>query len=372
MALGDSPKAIGAVTELLQVKLTDATNVNVTVGRPEAAVLGNSGGDKLNLFLYYVEMDPHLKNVQLDPGQPAPLWLVLHYLLTPFDDSDSDSSDAHRLLGQGLTALQALNYLAPSDAPLTSNPEPLKLTFDQAVPDLLSKLMQGSEEKYRLSAAFQVRPVMLMPDTPAAYAPAVKSVGPSDMPGVVVLPSLGPRLIGLSPERFEVGARLTLSGQDLSNVTEVCIGTAIFPAMRAGQDITAALSDTAPLSAGSYPVTAVRILPTGRRFASNALLGHLLPSLTGAAHGPLTDSGGKLHGDLLLTGKRLGGPDDSIFVAFYREGATALLFEAIGTAAQDTLTVTVTPDQALTAGTYYILLRVNGEQALNSPEIDWT
>ena len=36
-------------------------------------------------------------------------------------------------------------------------PEPLKLSFDGAGVDLLSKVMQGTDERYRLSMAFQVR-----------------------------------------------------------------------------------------------------------------------------------------------------------------------------------------------------------------------
>src|SRR4029077_2029861 len=108
---------------------------------------------------------------------------------------------------------------------------PLKITFDEADVDLLSKLMQGSDEKYRLSAALQIRPVMIMGDQPSSYAPLVKPVGPPlpnpppyDQTGVWVLPSLGPPLETLVPERTTLPATLTLGGNDLGEVDQVLVG----------------------------------------------------------------------------------------------------------------------------------------------------
>ncbi|MGZ5892692.1 MAG: DUF4255 domain-containing protein, partial [Caldimonas sp.] len=181
-----SSEAIGATSELLRTRLTSAlNNLPVTINRPEAA----SGGQRsLNLFLYGVGIDPHLRNEPLDRGQVPPLWLSLHYLLTAFDDSgESDSSAAHRLLGQGMAVLQGLNFMRPAttNLALAKNPEPLKLSFDDANVDLLSKLMQGSDEKFRISVALQVRPVMLELDAAPAWAPLVKTIGPPAAPGIV-------------------------------------------------------------------------------------------------------------------------------------------------------------------------------------------
>jgi hypothetical protein len=378
VALASTKEGIGAVTQMLQTKLIAKTGVNVSIGRPEASAGAISEGTKINLFLYQVSFDGHLRNFSVDDGQPPPLWVELHYLVTAFDAGhDSDSIDAHKLLGRGLAALQELNFMKPNpaslaDAPLLSNPEPLKITFDSADVELLSKIMQGADEKYRVSAAFQVRPVMLMPDALPSYAPAVLSVGPPASPGVVVLPSMGPRLESLDPEKFEAGQTLTLTGVDISSVNEVCVGGSCVPPVLVNGNVTATVPLATTLSPGSYPVTAVRILPSGRRFSSNALLGHLLPALATAGHGPLTPAGSRLHGDLTLTGHRLGGPDDGIFIGFYQEGACALMLEAAGVSAQDTLTATVAADQALDPATYLIILRVNGEQAIHSPAVDWT
>src|SRR5574341_859854 len=209
MALSDSLEAIGAVTDLLQTQVQAATKVTVDVGRPETAAGGS--GRKLNLFLYRLGHDGSLRNVTLDEGQDAPLWLTLHYLLTAFEDKDSDSVKAHRLLGRGIAALHGLNFPRPDSTilALAKNPEPLKITFDEADVETLSKIMQGSDEKYRVSAAFQVRPVMIVPASVPSYAPLVTSVGPLNQ-GPEVIPTLGARLESVEPDSFESGATLTL------------------------------------------------------------------------------------------------------------------------------------------------------------------
>lgn len=385
MSLLDSQEAIGAVSDLLRSRISTRLNsMNVLVGRPEMAAKANDGR-KLNLFLYRVGFDGHLRNEPLDRGQEPPLWVVLHYLLTAFDDEkESDSADAHRLLGRGLAALQEMNFLRPSTPQLAKNPEPLKITFDEADVELLSKLMQGTDEKYRISAAFQIRPVMIVTDSPASFAPLVKTVGPPKLPltvppvgqGVEVIPSLGPRLETLAPERFTAPVTLTLDGLDLADVTQVQFGPLNLPAVVAPDGaLTAAVPGAAALSAGAYPVTVSRTLVSGHSLTSNALLGHLLPKLTTATPSglaPVSVTDPRLHGTLTLAGERLGGPDDAIFVGFYREGALQLMLEATGTAPQTSLAVTVASAKPLVPGDYLIILRVNGEQADDAPTVNWT
>ena len=375
MPLAASRNAIGAVDQLLQAQLAARTSVGaVDVGRVEAAAL--SDGPKFNLFLYQVDVDGQLRSHPLDQGQRAPLWLVLHYLLTAFDLSrDSDSFDAHFLLGEGMLALEELNFQRPTVAALGDNPEPLKITFDAADVELLSKVMQGTDERYRVSAAFQVRPVMIAPSEPPAYAPLVLSVGPPADEGVVMIPSLGPCLESVEPERFQAGATLTLRGQDLNSAVQwVCLGDSCFAvtAAPAGAVQTRIPADTS-LSPGSYPITVARDLPSGRRFHSNAVGGELQPTLATATPAALiADGDGNLSGNLTLTGSHLGGPTDDVFVAFWQRGAVALMLEATGVATQDSLTVTVLVDDALPPDFYRIILRVNGVQAPVTPEVDWS
>ncbi len=375
MPLEQSRTAIGAVGELLRTRLTARTSAGaVDVGRPEAAA--GSAGPKFNLFLYQIDIDGHMRNLALDSGQDAPLWLVLRYLITAYDDGqESDSVAAHELLGEGMLALQELNFMQPSMPPLMDNPQSLKVTFDSADVDLLSKVMQGTDERYRISAAFQVRPVMIAPSEPPSYAPLVLTVGPPGNEGVDVIPSMGPTLTRLEPEQFEAGSTLTVHGVELTSaVQELLVGDQSYgiSAAPAGRVHAVIPADT-QLSPGTHAIIAVSLSASGRRIHSNAIAGTLMPTLTGVVPGVLVpDGGGNLSGSLTLNGERLGGPDDSIFVAFYRDGAVQLMIEATGVAAQNTLTATVGVDEALPPGLYRIILRANGAQAVNMPEVNWS
>ncbi len=385
-----SSEAIGAVSELLSTRLSAAlNNLPISIGRPDVAA-GGQGGRTLNLFLYRVAFDPHLRNEPLDRGQPAPLWLTLHYLLTAFDSArESDSAAAHRLLGQGMAALQELNYVrAPAlSLALAKNPEPLKLTFDDADVELLSKLMQGTDERYRISAALQVRPIMLRLETPPEHAPLVQTIGPivpqPDGPpaptGVIVTPSLGAVLDEVDPLRFTAGTAVTLRGADMQAYTEAFLGTTPFPLTAGPEEGTAAFTVPAasPLAANSYPLYIARTLPSGRKVTSNALLAQLQPVLANATlAGPLTvlPPGGPTaprHGSFTLTGAQFGGSNESAFASLYLDGRTFGLFEpdAGGTSTQ--LTFTVPASKALPPAAYRVVLRVNGQQAVQSPVLNW-
>jgi len=379
MPLTQTNEAIGVISETLATRLQLSTGDTVSVGRPEDAVAGNASTDKLNLFLYQVDFDTQLKNCSLDNGQPPPLWVVLRYLLTAFNGKDSDSVNAQKMLGKGLTALQGLNFIKSTDDALKDNPEPLKVTFDSADVELLSKIMQGSDEKYRLSAAFQIRPVMLAVDDTPAYAPAIKTVGqpkpmvsPPEGEGVLVIPSLGPSIDSLEPASFEQGAKIIISGPDMSEVDEVHIGTATLAAIfNVEGDIEVTVAGT--LSAGSNPVTVSRLLPSGRRIHSNVLLSKLLPTLNTAILGAVSGTSPNQARDLDLTGHKLGADSDDVFVALYKDdGSKAHLFEATGIAAQTSLKVAIKEKNFPVAGTYLVILRVNGVQATNSPQVVWS
>jgi len=55
----------------------------------------------------------------------------------------------------------------------------------------------------------------------------------------------------------------------------------------------------------------------------------------------------------------------------FRDGASKLMLELTGTAAQTSLSATVTDKQALPPGDYFLVLRVNGEQATDSLLVSW-
>lgn len=380
MPLAESRNAIGALAGHLATQLTQLTDANtVDIGRPEQAAGSGDPGPKLNLFCYAFTHDAAMRNIPLDRGQEAPIWLCLKFLLTAVDGNGStDSEDALELLGQGMLALRQVDFQRPAQLSLADNPEPIKISFDQSTVELLSMVMQGAEEEYRLSAAFDVRPVMLTSVEPGGGAPLIRSVGPPATPGVLVLPSLGPRLDAVDPEGFELGDEITLTGADLSaDQVEVCFGEICIsaPAVDVGNNavrITVPSPPLADVPAGPQAMTVVRILPSGRRFSSNAALGRLRPVVSTATPGALVAEGTNLHGPIAITGNRLGGTDDQIFVGFYRAGEIRLLLEATGTGAQTSLNATVPQEAALPPGTYRIVVRVNGEQAQDAPEVNWT
>jgi hypothetical protein len=384
MALSDSGGAIGAVTLLLQDHLI-RRGFDVSIGKPEKAADSNNNA-KLNLFLFETGFDPHLRNHSLRDGEPAPLWLVLRYLLTAFDaGEDSDSAAAHELLGRGISALNDLNFLA-LDGLVTSsvrralenNPEPLKLTFDETTAELLSKIMQGSQERYRLSMAFQMRPVMIMTGvTPRPsllvgvdYTPAPNTVIGQKGVDIDVRVSFGPQLDRIEPAAFEAGGQFEIHGDELGGADlEVVLGSVVLTiaSRRPGVLIVTAegspgtpIASGAAISAGERPLVVRRRLLATRTRSSNLLAARLLPTLSGA-----TMSGEAL----VLTGSLLGNDADDVVVTLEQDGVAVRLFDVVATSSnQQTLTVAAVAG-AVPAGNYRVILRVNNQQARSSPTV---
>ena len=398
MALADSGRAIGAVTQLLHDRLMTGAGAvisDVTVGRPEPAS-DQAQLARLNLFLYEVSFDGSLRNVSLEEDQPPPLWMVLRYLLTAFDSQgESDTTDAHAILGVGAQTLQDLNFLsldglAANDlAALADLPDKLKITFQDASVDLLSKVMQGSEEHYRTSLAFEIRPVMIAPGVPPSYSLLVginyqtDSVIGEEGVQIPLLPTLGPAITALVPDKADLGDQITLLGTDLGlaglsvQFGPVELPVVAQPAGRLVAEVSASLDAGDVISAGNHPVSVVLTLSSGRRRSSNLLVGGLRPRLDSATPSGLTAPGGTIaSGSIELTGALLGTEDDDVVVALYRDGAVVATFESFtrpaGPPFQQVLQFALTAQLALPVGSYLVILRVNGQQATRSPAVDLT
>jgi hypothetical protein len=398
MALANTSQAIGAVTRLLVDHLNRRTSLAISVGRPEDA--SGAAAPTLNLFLYETLFDPALKNRPLNGGQPPPLWLTLKYLLTGFDGTgNSDSADAHDVLGQGLSALQELAFLgldntvAPAvRSALEDNPEPLKLTFDECNVDLVNKITQASDDEYRLSAAFQVRPVMIVPPERPAFNLLVgvnyitTPVSLSSAPvGLDVLASLGPQLTAVEPAKFAIGDTFEITGHNLNAANLQCylgpveLGIIAQHPHHLRVRVESLLESGTYLSAGEHPLVVRQFLPaTGRSRASNTLLGRLLPTLAGATTGPVTvDGSGHISASVTIDGFLLGRNEDAILVGLYRDGAVAHLFDIVKPLpapgdppdAQQQLTLAITAAARVLPAAYQLIVIVNGQQARQSPAI---
>ena len=398
MALADTGMAISAVTDAVRDRLDSKSGVHVTVGRPET-----NGNNRLNLFLYEIVFDASMKNISLDDGQPAPLWLVLKYLLTAYDTAgESNSVGALELLGVGVRTLQSLNYLAKDATPnldyraaLDSNPEELKITFDETPSDLVSKIMQGGgeNEAYRVAVAFQVRPVMIAPDVPSSYSllVGIDYTTPPTPPTIIgesgihipLLPSMGPTITKIEPANFEADDTVTISGTDLhlANLS-VLLGPVELQAGAQRPDelkvkVRKELVTGDLISAGGLPVTVAQTITPTRRRASNPLIGNLLPTVTSvavSAPGAGTEAG-TVTATIELGGLLLGNDTDDAFLALYKDGQTVRVLDAFVEEAaipgpspgpQTRKMVVMEPEDGVPPGTYLCILRVNGAQAKQS------
>lgn len=396
MALADTGKAIAAVSQLLQDRLLGRLAgivSNVRIGKPEMIGEGITN-PRLNLFLYEIQLDPNLRNRSLDSGEPTPLWLVLKYLLTAFDEGgDSDSIEAHEYLGEGMRVLQELSFLplnsllTESFPALNPNPEALKITFDPTSSELISKLMQGPDEKYRCSLGFEVRPVMIATGEPSSYSLLVgvdyvndKIIGAKGIQ-IPILPSMGPKIDAISPTKIAPplppeASILTIRGNNLalSNLT-VRLGSVELPIVAQSPDILKCelndnIRDGNEISAGSHPVCVVQNLPNNKTRSSNLLIANLLPVMTTA--GFTIDPVPEVFGNLNLEGFLLGKESDDVFVALYQNGKTVRIFDEFVDIlpphpAQTQLRVAIR--DPVSSGNYRVILRVNGQQAQKSPEV---
>jgi len=414
MALADTGKAISKVTELLVKHLGDTVpgrivfptavggQLSVATGKTEPAKEEiENYKRRLNLFLYEASFDASLKNVPLIEGQPEPLWLVLNYLLTAYDhDGESNTAKAHEIIGEGIRALQQLNFMWPPTGyknELGDNPEPLKITFNHATAELISKLMQGGEEKYRFSMAFEVRPVMIAADTPPAASPVVgidhtqtpPEVREEEEKGVHidVIPSMGPVVDNVFPLSFELDETVTLEGSNLGQAgLSVRLGSHPLGATAQQPDklqfkVDSATAASNLISAGSYPLRVIKTLAYGRVRASDIQVVGLLPTLNSAAEDASTLSletvtglpGQVIAGDVLLEGKLLGTAGDDIIVLFYRDGKVETFIDGVvpkdPSGDQTSWKLGIKKEHKIRPGTYRLFLVVNGRRARKSPRV---
>lgn len=395
MSLNDTGLAVGAVSRFLVAQLNAALsniapyNTVATVDRPQTIPSsGAATNARLNLFLYEIGIDAAMRNVSFTPGTPAPLWLVLRYLLTAFDlNGETDTSESHDVLGMGMQVLIGLNEALSGDLvnlqqSLENNPEPLKLSFDQATPDLLSQLMQGPDDKYRCSTAFQIRPVLVAKAT--APGSGLQLVGVDYATGqtigyagvqTAVLPSMGPRVDNATPAMVEMGDTLSLIGNGL-NAPGLTVNFGPAQLAVTMQQPTQLQTKVKPLdptkiSAGNVAVSVTQTLPSLVVVSSSMVNVVLLPTIKSMTLGALSAfsvTNPNVYGTIGFTGVLLGTDRDYVEFALVQNGAAVVLLDAHDPAFtlpgdQSAQQFAIPRESAVPPGVYFAVLRVNGQQA---------
>jgi hypothetical protein len=236
--------AIAAVTETLghlihaAVDLAEPGSKVVTMPPNEVAV--SSAESRLNLFLYQADVDSSLRNEDpldvhrgetADPGVP----LVLHYLITPYVPGGHDPA-AHRMLGAAIRTLHDHPVLTRDDLRGARTPsdvgeqlDRIRITWQPLEEKDIYSLWSAFQTPYRLSAAFEVRVVLLDSGIPIRAGVPVLSRGRNDRGPVADanLDSPLPVLTAAAPAHRQTAARageeVTLQGVNLDADTATVV-----------------------------------------------------------------------------------------------------------------------------------------------------
>lgn len=235
--------AVGGVSAVLCAMLSDALTTSgpssvlgasttpITAISPDLIVTGADEQPQLNVFMYYVSLNPALRNSDLPSrnGQGVqisnpPLALNLHYLVTAYG---SKQFDAEILLGWAMKvfhdtpvvppttiqgALTALAGQASAEAQLVSGStlaeqiEHLRITPETLTTEEIYRLWAAFEVAYRPSTAFQVSVVVIQD------LDGFPSSLPVQTRTVTVQPLALPAIAGVSPSNPAVGEMLTITG----------------------------------------------------------------------------------------------------------------------------------------------------------------
>jgi hypothetical protein len=217
--------AIGMVSESLRNLLIGEMNlmpsVNVTILAPD-----EQGGDRrVNLFLYKVQENPFMKNMdwQVRIGQPnqlvpPPLSLSLFYLMTPYAQNDPQTGNAaaHEFLGEAMRVFYE-NPVVPEAflvAGLQDTQERLKIMLNSLDLDELSRVWATFTQPFRLSVLYEVSVVQLdmLSESERAIAQRVQHIGVPD----VRAPFRPPTVNNIEPLSGPVGTNINLRGAHLA------------------------------------------------------------------------------------------------------------------------------------------------------------
>ncbi len=389
--------AIRGVTLSLKTLLDDSLNVAppppdrlnaaITISRPDVkqAVTGN----RLNLFLFQVlenafianQEDPRIGTTR-DYGHP-PLSLNLHYLLTPFS-TDTDETEAHRVLGAAMRVLHENAILLPTLMTSTAQPvldtslltalEHLRISLLPLTLDDLSKIWTGAQESMRLSVAYAISVIQI-----DSLQPRVSPLPVRERNVVVTLH--GPKISSIDPDTVGIGDAMMITGSSFfSATTKVLIGGATIdlsglgsPTLRSDR-----IQTTVPNDPTLWPGTQMVRVQIGFDQSNAAATGAfpktmtsdpvpivLVPKLTSVL--PVSAPGGSTH-SLTINGQRLyrAQDDANIYLLIADQTIPASQFIT----KTDTQIVVTVPN--LPAGKYGVYVRFNAFTSQDDVEFEVT
>jgi len=217
--------AIGMVSESLQRLLAGEMSIMPAVDVTLLAPDETDTQRRLNLFLYKIQENPHLRNQdwQLVPGtadqlMPPPLSLNLYYVMTAYavNDPQTQNSTAHAILGDAMRvfhefAIVPEAYLVNG---LLDAREQIKIVLLSFDPDEMSRVWTTFSEPYRPSVLYEISTVQIDVSAAqqAAMAPRARSIG---VPRVNA-PYRPPVVERMTPASGPAGTTITFEGQHLA------------------------------------------------------------------------------------------------------------------------------------------------------------
>ncbi len=237
--------AVGGVTAILKWLLTNnltaggpntvlTTTSAITAVSPDLIEIGNNEEPQLNLFMYYVSLNPALRNLDLPSYDAAghrvgnpPLALNLHYLVSAYGSTQAAQLAAEILLGWAMkvfhdnpvvpsqTVQDALSALAAqssagaklvSASTLAGQFEHIRITPETLTTEEIYRLWPAFQAPYRPSSAFQVSVVVIQDTSMVTSGPPVRHRR------LVALPLQSPVITAISPAMATAGQVLTITG----------------------------------------------------------------------------------------------------------------------------------------------------------------
>lgn len=217
--------AIGMVSESLrnlllgEMQLTPA--VAVTILAPDES---STSQTRINLFLYQVQENPTLKNIDWQVKRdntntlvPPPLSLNLFYLMTPYAQNDlqTGNSAAHAILGEAMRVFYEYpivpdNYLVDGLKDAREQIQIIQNTLDM---EELARVWSTFTQPFRLSVLYQISVVQLDASS-ASDRPLPQRVRQIGVPDVRA--PFSPPVVGeIAPLSGLAGTTITFYGQHL-------------------------------------------------------------------------------------------------------------------------------------------------------------